>query len=90
MVKAMMGMGEPDARRVEDALTNFRRFGAVLNKRLDGKKHVVGDALTIADLTMASSLMYAKQTDVPLGEFPNVQAWFSRISDTDAWKKTNP
>jgi glutathione S-transferase len=90
MVKAMMGMGEPDARRIEDALTNFRRFGAVLNKRLDGKKHVVGDALTIADLTMASSLMYARQTDVPLGEFPNVQAWFSRISDTDAWKKTNP
>jgi glutathione S-transferase len=90
LIKAMMGMGEPDQRKVDDALTNFRRFGAVLNKRLDGKKHVVGDALTIADLTIASSLMYAKQTDVPLAEFPNIQAWFSRISDTDAWKKTNP
>jgi glutathione S-transferase len=90
MVKAMMGMGEPDPRRVEDALTNFRRFGTVLNKRLEGKKYVVGDALTIADLTLASSLMYAKQAEAPLGEFPNVQAWFSRISDTDAWRKTNP
>jgi glutathione S-transferase len=90
LVKAMMGMGEPDQRRIDDALSNFRRFGAVLNKRLEGKKYVVGDALTIADLTLASSLMYAKQTDAPLGEFPNIQAWFSRISDTDAWKKTNP
>lgn len=90
MVKAMMGMGEPDQRKIEDALSSFRRFGAVLNKRLEGKTYVVGDALTIADLTLASSLMYAKQTDAPLGEFPNVKAWFSRISDTDAWKKTNP
>jgi hypothetical protein len=33
----MMGMGEPHARRVDEALGNFRRFVAVLNKRLDGK-----------------------------------------------------
>jgi glutathione S-transferase len=90
LIKVMMGMGEPDQRRIEDALTNFRRFAAVLNERLKGKKYVVGDALTIADLTLASSLMYAKQTDAPLGEFTNVQAWFSRISDMDAWKKTTP
>ena len=90
MLKAMMGMGEPDQRKIDDALGNFRRFAAVLNKRLDGKKYVLGDALTIADLTLASSLMYARQADAPLGEFPNIQAWFSRISDTDAWKKTNP
>ena len=50
IVKAMMGMGEPDQRRIEEALANFRRFAGVLNKRLDGKTHVVGDALTIADL----------------------------------------
>jgi glutathione S-transferase len=83
-------MVEPGQRKVDDALTNFRRFGAVLNKRLDGKKCVVGDALTIADLTLASSLLCARQTDAPLGEFPNIQAWFSRISDTEAWRKTNP
>jgi glutathione S-transferase len=36
-----------------------------MNKRLDGKEYVVGNSLTIADLTTASSLMYAKQTDAP-------------------------
>jgi glutathione S-transferase len=46
--------------------------------------------MTLADLTLAPSLMYAKQAEVPLAEFPNLQAWFSRISDTEAWKKTNP
>jgi glutathione S-transferase len=90
VLKPMMGMGGPDAGKVEEALTNFRRFAAVLNKRLDDKQYVGGDSVTLADLTLASSLMYAKQTDVPLAEFPNIQAWFSRISNMDAWRKTNP
>jgi glutathione S-transferase len=89
-LKGRMGMGDPDARRIEEALTNFRKFGAVLNKRLEGKTYVVGSGLTVADLTLASSLMYAKQAEVPLGELPNLQGWFSRISDLDAWKATNP
>jgi glutathione S-transferase len=84
-----MGLGEPDGSKVQEALNNFRRFAAVLNKRLEGKKYVVGNALTIADLTLASSLMYAKQVEIPLAEFPNVQAWFSRISELDGWKKTS-
>jgi len=89
MFKGMMGLGEPDAGKIQDALGNFRRFAGVLNKRLDGKKYIVGDMLTIADLTLASSLMYAKQVDAPVAEFPNVQAWFSRITELEGWKKTS-
>lgn len=88
--KQMMGMGDPDAAKVEEALVNFRRYAAVLDKRLAGRTYVVGDQLTLADLTLASSLMYAKQADIPLAEFPNIQAWFSRITELDAWKKTAP
>jgi glutathione S-transferase len=90
MLKPMFGMGEPDAGKIEEALTNIRRYGAVLNQQLDGKTYVVGNALTLADLTLASTLMYAKQVDLSLAEYPNVQAWFARISELDAWKQTAP
>ena len=90
VLKAMFGMGDPDQRKIDDALGNFRRFGAVLNKRLEGKQYVVGNGLTLADLTLASSMMYSKQADVPFAELPNVQALFSRISELDAWAKTSP
>ena len=83
----MMGMGEPDEAKIKEALGNFRRFAAVLNARLQGKNYVVGNALTLADLTLASSLMYARQAEIPLSEFPNVDVWFSRISALEAWKK---
>ena len=88
IIKGMMGMGEPDNAKVGEALANFRRFAAVLNLRLDGKKYVVGNALTIADLTLASSLMYSAQTDAPVGEFANVASWFSRMTALDGWKQT--
>jgi glutathione S-transferase len=90
LIKGMMGLGDPDSGKIQDALGSFRRFGAVLDKRLEGKDYVVGGALTLADLTLASSLMYSRQAEVPLAELPNVQSWFSRMTDLDAWKKTNP
>jgi len=89
MIKPMMGMGEPDQAKITDALTSWRRFAAVLDKRLDGRTYVVGSSLTIADLTLASSLMYAKQCDLPLAEFPHVMAWFGRIVELDAWKRAS-
>jgi glutathione S-transferase len=61
----------------------------VLNGRLQGKKYIVGNALTVADLTVASSLMYAQQLDLPLGEFPNVQTWFAAITALPAWQKVS-
>jgi len=88
MIKGLMGLGEPDNAKINDALVNFRRFAAVLNQRLSGKQYVVGNSLTLADLTLGSSLMYAKQTEVPLAEFPNVEAWLARITSLDGWKKS--
>ncbi|HET8936306.1 MAG TPA: glutathione binding-like protein [Polyangiales bacterium] len=90
MLKPMFGMGEPDAARIEEALVNLRRYAAVLDLHLEGKTYFIGNALTLADLTLASTLMYAKQVDVPLAEFPHIQAWFSRIAELEAWKQTNP
>ncbi len=90
LFKGMMGLGDPDARKIEEALGSFRRFGSVLNKQLEGQKYIVGSALTLADLTIASSLMYATQAEAPLVELGNVQAWLSGITALDAWKKTSP
>lgn len=90
MLKPMFGMGEPDAPKIEEALANIQRYGAVLNQHLVGKSYVVGNTLTLADLTLASTLMYAKQVELALEAFPAVQSWFGRITELDAWKQTHP
>ena len=83
-----MGLGATDTAKVTEALTGFRRWAAVLDKRLADRQYVVGNALTIADLTLASSLMYSEKAEVPVSEFPNIAAWFARITALDGWKKT--
>ena len=88
VLKPMFGMGDPDEGKLSEALTQFRRFGAVLDGHLAGKSYVVGDNLTLADLTLSSSLMYAAHAEVPVAEFPNVQAWFDRMCALDAWTQT--
>ena len=90
VIKGMMGLGEPDSTKVNESLTNFRRWAQVLNTRLSDKQYVVGNSLTLADLTLASSLMYAKQAEVPLAEFPHIETWLARITSLDGWKKTAP
>ena len=89
VIKGMMGMGAPDQAKVDENLKSFRRWAAVLDGRLAGRQFVVGHALTLADLTLASSLMYAKQSEVPVAEFGNIEAWFGRISALDGWQRTS-
>ncbi|MGE0396323.1 MAG: glutathione S-transferase family protein [Kofleriaceae bacterium] len=90
LLKSMFGMGEPDQAKIEEGIKNFRRWGAVLNARLEGRTYVVGDALTLADLTLAASMANAHRSGVPVAEFGNIEAWFGRISALDAWKKSAP
>jgi glutathione S-transferase len=89
ILKGMLGMGDPDQGKIKDALASFRRFASVLDKRLHGRTYVVGSGLTVADLTLASSLMYARQAEIPLAEFPHLEAWFVRMTELDGWKRTN-
>jgi glutathione S-transferase len=88
LMKPMMGLGDPNAARIDEGLKNFSRFGAVLNARLAGRSYIVGDAMTIADLTLAASMMYSLRAEIPVADFPNVEAWFSRITALDAWKQS--
>ncbi len=89
LLKSAFGMGEPDLAKIDEGMKNFRRWAAVLNARLEGRTYVVGDALTVADLTLASSMMNAQRCEMPVAEFPHVEAWFARISALDGWAKSS-
>ena len=68
----------------------MKRFYAVLDTSLAGKSYLVGNALTIADLSLACAFTYADMTGVPLDGFPNIKSWLARISAMDCWKATMP
>jgi len=90
LLKPMMGLGETSATAVADALGRFERAAKVLDAHLKGRDWMVGKSLTVADYTLACSLMYAGPCELSLEPYPNIKAWFGRIRELGAWRATEP
>lgn len=88
--KSLKGMGEPDTAVIQKGEPSFHRFARVLNEQLTKTTYLVGDALTLADLSAASHLMYAEAAGIPLQGYGEIQEWFRRISALPAWQQTQP
>jgi glutathione S-transferase len=79
---------------VEDAdkavMAEFRKRAeaawAVLNAHLDGRHYVVGDALTIADLSLCGYLFFDDEIGVDWNDYPNLRDWLARIRCEPRWK----
>ncbi|WP_281857375.1 glutathione S-transferase family protein [Litoreibacter halocynthiae] len=59
---------------------------SVLNARLAGRDWVAGDSLTVADLSCCGYLFYEEPFGFDRAEWPNIDAWLTRISETPGWK----
>lgn len=59
---------------------------AVLNDHLEGRDWIVGDAITNADLSCCGYLYYPEPFGFDRSDWPNIDAWLTRLSDTPGWK----
>lgn len=89
LLKKLFGLGLPDPGVLAYAEKQFRKYAGVLDAHLEGRSWLVGDRLTLADFLVAAPLMNADMTGVPLGDFPNVAAWWKRVEALPAWQATN-
>ena len=58
----------------------------VLDGELAKRDWLVGDRLTMADLSCCGYLYYPEPFGFDRADWPNVDAWLTRISDTPGWK----
>lgn len=89
ILQPMMG-GDPDESRVRDAETQLSRYAQILDAHLEGRTWLVGRTLTLADFTIAASLMHATAAGVSLEPYPNLKSWHDHIHELDAWQATEP
>ncbi|MEL6100458.1 MAG: glutathione S-transferase family protein [Pseudomonadota bacterium] len=59
---------------------------AVLNTHLAGRDWIVGNDITNADLSCCGYLYYPEPFGFDRAEWPNIDAWLSRLSETPGWK----
>lgn len=82
--------GDPDPEQVKRHETMFVQFATVLDAHLANRTWMVGDALTLADLAIATPLMMTRLAKLPVRSYSHVQAWFGRIQELPAWQATEP
>jgi glutathione S-transferase len=90
MVKPRFRIGEPDPAEVERALKDFRGYAEILNDQLRGRRWLLGDALTLADFSVAGVLPFATGSHMPLREFPEVSRWNDQLNAIEAWRDPYP
>jgi glutathione S-transferase len=90
MWKKLVTGGDPDEALIKRYEAFFHQTAAVLDRHLADRTWISGKALTLADLSVAAMLMYARPTKLPVEGYKNVLALIDRVQALDAWKATEP
>jgi glutathione S-transferase len=90
IIRPLFGLGPPDGVAVANATDAFKRFAAVLEAHLTGRRYLVGDTLSVADFAVAITLPYAEQAQIPLQYFPEIRCWHAQLNELDAWREPFP
>lgn len=87
--KAFKGQGNPDQKALEEAAPKFRQFAGLLDRHLQERKWLAGDAPSLADFSVASPLMYKDAARMPMESFRHLNRWYARMESLPAWRQTD-
>lgn len=85
--KTVLGLGSSDPSFVARGQQNFARFATVLNESLKGRAWLTGDALTIADFSIAGLVPSAERMQLPVKRYPEIARWYAALAALPAWRR---
>jgi glutathione S-transferase len=90
MFKKIKGKGDPDPAVLAQAQHTFDSAARVLDTHLKDRRFLVGANMTLADISVASWLMYAEPARIPLDAYPAIRRWLGGIQAMPAWQQAQP
>lgn len=90
VVKPFMRIGAADPVVVKQAHDVFHKEAAMLDAHLSKRAYMCGEALSLADFSVAAYLPFAQQAQFPLGNYANVRMWYGRMESLPAWQQSAP
>jgi len=76
---------EPNRTVVEEFRKRAESAWGVLNAHLDGRRFVVAERLTIADLSLVGYLFFDDEIGVDWNDYPHLRDWLARIRGLPGW-----
>jgi len=90
MWKRISGQGEPDPVAVARLEATLHTPAQLLDAHLAHRRWMSGDALSLADISVAATLTYREPAKLPLAPYRNVAGLLDRVAELDAWHRTTP
>ena len=90
LIKAILVLGDPDENALAAADAPFRVCADVLEATLGRQTYLAGERLTLADISVAATLIYAEAASMPLADYPAIQSWRQKVSAIPAWAIARP
>lgn len=90
ILKSILRRGAPDPEELTKGEEKFHRCAKVLDSHLAKQPWLVGDSMTLADISVAPVLIYAESAKYPLAGYNHINAWFDKIRQMPAWTSTAP
>jgi glutathione S-transferase len=75
----------PDAAVMAEFRRRAEGAWSVLGAHLDGRRFVVGDRLTIADISLCGYLFFDDEIGVDWNVYPSIRDWLARIRSEPRW-----
>jgi glutathione S-transferase len=88
VVQGVFGLGEPSDVELERGRKLLERLAKVLDSELETRLFVAGEAMTIADLSVAAPLCLYRRAQLNLDGFANFKQWMARVMALPAWETT--
>ncbi len=76
-----------DDKVIEENMNQIPALMTVLNNALEGKKYLVGNEFTLADLNASSVIGIAHAIGFDMKPYSNVNAWLGAIADRPSFQK---
>lgn len=90
LFKPMLGRGKPDNEVLASAETQLLNCAEVMEGVLTSQPYLTGRAPTLADISLAATLIYAEPARLPLSGFAAIQDWRQQVSAMPAWSIARP
>ena len=91
MVKGLFGDDSgPDPVKVAEGTEQFHKYATVLDNHLEGRDWLVGDGVTLADLSLAPFLGFAVPARIPVEGYGEIRRWLGNLEELPAWQATVP
>lgn len=72
----------------EQQWQSFDKALRALENILNDSRYLVGDMLTIADISYAAFFIFHKRANMPLQDYPKVQSWLANLVEHDWYVST--